>query len=97
VGGRRERRFFAQAGDSTVTSGPEGSGEGTGDHERATVRYGGGGAGDPPRRGDGSRPGRRVQSIVSSTEIAMEAEQLNLIAHQLDDLADRAAELRRYL
>jgi len=27
----------------------------------------------------------------------MEAEQLNLIAHQLADLADRAAELRRYL
>jgi len=27
----------------------------------------------------------------------MEAEQLNRIANQLDDLAQRAAELRRYL
>lgn len=30
-------------------------------------------------------------------EIPMEAEHLNSIANQLDDLAQRAAELRRYL
>jgi hypothetical protein len=32
-----------------------------------------------------------------NTDPGMEAEQLNSISNQLDDLAQRAAELRRYL
>jgi hypothetical protein len=34
---------------------------------------------------------------LHETKIAMEAEHLNSISNQLDDLAQRAAELRRYL
>jgi hypothetical protein len=51
---------------------------------------------------DGQRPARRAAGIMSgfrnqNTDHGMEAEQLNSISNQLDDLAQRAAELRRYL
>jgi hypothetical protein len=45
-------------------------------------------------------PGDRRPAIIVAlheTKIAMEAEHLNSISNQLDDLAQRAAELRRYL
>jgi hypothetical protein len=38
-----------------------------------------------------------IIAALHETKIAMEAEHLNSISNQLDDLAQRAAELRRYL
>lgn len=38
-----------------------------------------------------------MRGLFQRSESTMEAEQLNIIANRLTDLAQRAAELRRYL
>ena len=51
-----------------------------------------------PRRGKtGTRPAYIILGFSNSAWMIMEAEQLNIVANRLVDLAQRATELRRYL
>jgi hypothetical protein len=47
--------------------------------------------------GDGLQPAYIISGLSINAWIIMEAEQLNIVANRLVDLAQRATELRRYL